>query len=91
MRRTTTSLSHPRAGPGMATWPTGRCSPRTQKREKSALAAQWQCRLLTIETQNSNVAACRFYAREGRQLRAIHPAAYADFPDEIQLLWNLEL
>jgi hypothetical protein len=47
--------------------------------------------LLKIETQNSNVAACRFYAREGCQLRGIHPGAYADFPDEIQLLWYIEL
>jgi GNAT superfamily N-acetyltransferase len=54
-------------------------------------ARQWQCRLLKIETQNINVAACRFYAREGCQLRGIHPGAYADFPDEIQLLWYLEL
>jgi GNAT superfamily N-acetyltransferase len=54
-------------------------------------ARQWQCRLLKIETQNSNVAACRFYAREGCQLRGIHTGAYADFPDEIQLLWYLEL
>jgi len=23
--------------------------------------------------------------------RGIHPGAYADFPDEIQLLWYLEL
>ena len=54
-------------------------------------ARQWQCRLLKVETQNINVAACRFYAREGCQLRGIHPGAYADFPDEIQLLWYLEL
>ena len=33
------------------------------------------CRQLKIETQNTNVRACRFYKRRGCQLRAIHRAA----------------
>ncbi len=45
------------------------------------------CRLLKIETQNTNVPACRFYERRGYQLRAINRAAYPDLPEEIQLLW----
>jgi GNAT superfamily N-acetyltransferase len=49
------------------------------------------CRQLKIETQNTNVRACRFYERHGCQLRAIHRAAYADLPDEIQLLWYKDL
>ncbi|HMF93589.1 MAG TPA: GNAT family N-acetyltransferase [Vicinamibacterales bacterium] len=49
------------------------------------------CRELKIETQNTNVPACRFYARRGCQLRAIHRAAYPDFPEEIQLLWYKDL
>jgi predicted GNAT family acetyltransferase len=45
----------------------------------AATARQWQCRLLKIETQNINVAACRFYAREGCQLGGIHPRCVCRF------------
>jgi ribosomal protein S18 acetylase RimI-like enzyme len=54
-------------------------------------ARQRHCRWLKIETQNTNAGACRFYAHEGCQLRGIHPGAYAEFPDEIQLLWYYDL
>ena len=49
------------------------------------------CRQLKIETQNTNVRACRFYERQGCQLRAIHRAVYPELPEEIQLLWFKEL
>jgi len=49
------------------------------------------CRHLKIETQNTNVQACRFYERQGCHLRAIHRAAYPEFPEEIQLLWYKDL
>jgi GNAT superfamily N-acetyltransferase len=49
------------------------------------------CRQLKIETQNINVPACRFYAKQGCVLRAIHPNAYREFPDEVQLLWYKDL
>lgn len=49
------------------------------------------CRHLKVETQNINVAACRFYARQGFVLRTVHRGAYPDFPDEIQLLWYKNL
>jgi GNAT superfamily N-acetyltransferase len=49
------------------------------------------CRQLVIETQNTNVPACRFYERQGCHLRAIDRAAYPDFPEEIQLLWYKDL
>jgi GNAT superfamily N-acetyltransferase len=49
------------------------------------------CRQLKIETQNTNVWACRFYERQGCQLRAIDRAAYPAFPEEIQLLWYKDL
>jgi ribosomal protein S18 acetylase RimI-like enzyme len=49
------------------------------------------CRQLKIETQNTNVGACRFYERQGCQLRAIHRAVYPDLPEEIQLLWYKDL
>ena len=52
-----------------------------------AWAADRECRRLKIETQNVNVPACRFYARQGCVLGAIHRFAYPDLPDEAQLLW----
>jgi GNAT superfamily N-acetyltransferase len=45
------------------------------------------CRRLEVETQNINVPACRFYARQGCQLRMIDRLAYEDLPGEIELLW----
>ena len=45
------------------------------------------CSELKVETQNVNVAACRFYERCGCELRAVHGSAYATLPDEMQLLW----
>jgi GNAT superfamily N-acetyltransferase len=45
--------------------------------------AEW----LKVETQNINVAACRFYARQGCTLGAVHRFAYPDLPEEVQLLW----
>jgi ribosomal protein S18 acetylase RimI-like enzyme len=60
-----------------------------------AAACAWArargCRRLKIETQNVNVPACRFYARQGCQLRAIRPHAYPALPHEVQLLWYLDL
>lgn len=44
-------------------------------------------RRLKVETQNVNVAACRFYARQGCTLGALHRFAYPTLPDEAQLLW----
>jgi GNAT superfamily N-acetyltransferase len=49
------------------------------------------CRRLKVETQNINVAACRFYARLGCVLTTVERYAYPHFPDEIQLLWNKQL
>ena len=49
------------------------------------------CRQLKIETQNVNVAACRFYQHQGCFLSVIRRGIYPDFPDEIQLLWYKNL
>ena len=49
------------------------------------------CRQLKVETQNINVRACRFYERQGCQLRAIRRAAYPELPEEIQLIWYKDL
>ena len=57
----------------------------------TAWAADRDCRWLKVETQNVNVPACRFYARQGCALGAIHRFAYPGLPDEAQLLWYLDL
>ena len=49
---------------------------------------------LGMETQNTNVPACRFCAKQGCQLGAIHRYGYAGCPDaahEVMLLWYLDL
>jgi GNAT superfamily N-acetyltransferase len=45
------------------------------------------CHALEVETQNTNVRACRFYARRGCELREINHSKYPDLPYEVQLLW----
>ena len=42
---------------------------------------------LLVETQNTNVPACRFYRRQGCKLIAVEPGVYSDFPEEARLLW----
>lgn len=61
-------------------------------------AAQWSrergCKMMKIETQNVNVAACHFYRSMGCALGDIRRFAYADQPHvahEIQLNWYLPL
>ncbi|HEX8176480.1 MAG TPA: GNAT family N-acetyltransferase [Pyrinomonadaceae bacterium] len=54
-------------------------------------AAARGCRDLKVETQNINVAACRFYARQGCVLKAVDRSAYPELPGEIQLLWHKAL
>lgn len=49
------------------------------------------CRDLEVETQNINLPACRFYARQGCVLAGIQRFAYSAFPDETQLLWHKAL
>jgi hypothetical protein len=50
---------------------------------------------MKIETQNINVDACRFYARMGCELGAIHRRAYitalAELAKEAMLLWYFDL
>ena len=45
-------------------------------------------RRMRVETQDVNVAACRFYARGGYRLVAINRGAYAELPEEVQLIWE---
>jgi GNAT superfamily N-acetyltransferase len=49
------------------------------------------CLQLKVETQNTNVAACRFYAQRGCVLRTVQRGAYPGLPDEVQLLWFKDL
>jgi len=46
------------------------------------------CTELKIETQNTNLPACRFYERQGCSLRQVNPGAYPALPDEVQLIWS---
>jgi len=54
-------------------------------------AAGRGARWLKVETQNVNVDACRFYARQGCTLGGVNRFAYPDLPGEVQLLWYKEL
>ena len=58
-------------------------------------AVEWarerRCRRLMVETQDINVPACRFYARQGCELSGINRFAYQMELNEIQLLWHLDL
>ena len=54
-------------------------------------AARKGCLRLKVETQNTNVPACRFYARQGCELGGINRFAYPELPHEIQLLWYKDL
>ena len=49
------------------------------------------CKQLMVETQNINVPACMFYARQGCVLVAVNRFAYPDLPGESQLLWCRDL
>jgi len=44
---------------------------------------------LEIETQDTNVAACRFYHSLGASLVWIEPNGYPGFSDEAKLVWSL--
>jgi ribosomal protein S18 acetylase RimI-like enzyme len=48
-------------------------------------------RVLKVETQNTNVPACRFYASHGFVLRAVYRGEYPKLPHEAQLLWYKDL
>jgi GNAT superfamily N-acetyltransferase len=60
-------------------------------RAAEAWARARGCTRLDVEMRNINVPACRFYAGNGCQLRAIDRFAYADLPHEVELLWTKHL
>jgi ribosomal protein S18 acetylase RimI-like enzyme len=49
------------------------------------------CSHMRVETQNINVRACRFYQARGCRLGSIGRHAYREFPDEVELVWCLDL
>jgi ribosomal protein S18 acetylase RimI-like enzyme len=62
--------------------------------EAAAWSRAQDCRYLKIETQNINVAACRFYAAQGCTLGEVNRFAYGPDPrvvHEVMLVWYLEL
>lgn len=46
---------------------------------------------MRVETQDINVPACRFYERQGCRLEAANPGVYEGHPEQVQLLWRLEM
>jgi len=54
-------------------------------------ARERDCIQLKVETQNVNIPACQFYARQGCRLAAINPFAYPEQPEEVQFIWQLDL
>ncbi|WP_105616407.1 GNAT family N-acetyltransferase [Vallitalea okinawensis] len=49
------------------------------------------CTRFKIETQNNNVKACKFYASQGAKLSNINRYYYKEYPNEIQLIWSIDL
>jgi ribosomal protein S18 acetylase RimI-like enzyme len=50
------------------------------------------CKQIKIETQNNNVPACKFYAKQGAVLAEINEYAYyGEDDDEVMLIWYLDL
>ena len=49
------------------------------------------CSFLKVKSQNTNPAACRFYAKRGLHLGGLRRGVYPEYPDEVQLLWYLDL
>lgn len=63
-------------------------------RRAETWARERGCRQVKIETQNNNVAACRFYASMGCHLGSIQRYAYAGVPGcegEVMLCWYKDL
>lgn len=49
------------------------------------------CVELKIETQDVNVGACRFYAKQGCRLTDVIPEAYPGWPGETEFIWRMAL
>lgn len=51
-------------------------------------AKEYGCTELKVETQNTNVPACRFYSAAGLVLSEANFGVYPKFPHEVQLIWR---
>lgn len=60
-------------------------------RAAEAWARDRGCSELKVETQNIDVPACRFYARQGCVLAEANRGAYPSLPHEVQLIWRKPL
>jgi len=60
-------------------------------RASEAWARQRGANALEVETQQVNVPACRFYAQMGCSLATADRFAYAELPEEVQLIWRCQL
>jgi RimJ/RimL family protein N-acetyltransferase len=69
----------------------GRGVGRALFRAAERWAREHGCRWLAIETDNTNVGACRFCARMGATLGGIDRFFNPDIPGETQLLWYFDL
>ena len=49
------------------------------------------CTQIRVETQNVNVPACHFYATMGCALESINRFTYPESPEEVQILWRMDL
>jgi len=49
------------------------------------------CKRIKIETQNTNINACRFYKKHGCKLGNINQYAYGDLSEEIMMIWYYAL
>lgn len=58
----------------------------TAAAEREARTAD--CLGMIVETQDTNVPACRLYAACGYTLQLVEPDAYADAPGEARLVWT---
>jgi len=47
-----------------------------------------RCCEVKVETQNTNVAACRFYQSRGFRISEANYEAYPNLPEDIQLIWR---
>ena len=56
-----------------------------------AWARERGCTELKVETQNIDVPACRFYARQGCVLAEANRGVYPTLPHEVQLIWRKPL
>lgn len=60
-------------------------------RAAEAWAKDHGCIALRVETQNTNVAACKFYMHNGFTLQEVRYGAYPQLPEEVQFIWGKRL